>query len=140
LAQPAEDLCGPTALAMVLTWAGATTSPEALAARTLTPGLDGTLRQDLIGASRRAGMTPRTLGASRELLAEVAAGHPVIVLQNVRYSWWPKWHYAVVVGYDLAADEVYLHPGVPKTATVPARAFLSDWRRDGAWAMVVEPR
>src|SRR3569623_3150374 len=48
------------------------------------------------------------------LLREVGAGHPVQVLQNRGLSWAPRWHYAVVVGYDLARDEVVLRSGTER--------------------------
>jgi hypothetical protein len=45
----------------------------------------------------------------QQLCEEVAAGHPVIVLQNIGLSWYLVWHYAVVVGYDLHEGTVIFH-------------------------------
>jgi len=41
-----------------------------------------------------------------DVLREVAAGTPVIVLENYGFRIWPVWHYSVVVGYDLDAGEI----------------------------------
>jgi hypothetical protein len=38
-------------------------------------------------------------------LREVAAGNPVLVLQNLSFAWAPVWHYAVVMGYDADAAQ-----------------------------------
>ena len=40
-------------------------------------------------------------GGIHSVLPEIAAGNPVLVLQNAGWSWLPVWHYAVVIGYDL---------------------------------------
>ena len=37
-----------------------------------------------------------------DILAELAAGRPVLVLHNYGLPFLPRWHYAVVVGYDSA--------------------------------------
>ena len=46
-----------------------------------------------------------------DLLREVAHGNPVIVFQNLGTRWLPRWHFAVVVGYDLQASKVILRSG-----------------------------
>ncbi len=65
----------------------------------------------MIGAARRHGRVAYVISSPEELLVEVAAGNPVIVLQNLGLSWVPVWHYAVVIGYDGDADMVTLHSG-----------------------------
>jgi hypothetical protein len=54
----------------------------------------------MIGAARRHGRLAYLITGPDSMFEEVAAGHPVIVLQNLGLSWYPVWHYAVVVGYD----------------------------------------
>ena len=73
------------------------------------------------------------------LVAEVLAGHPVIVLQNLGLSWYPVWHYAVVIGVDPARDHLILHSGQTANKRNPARVFARTWARSGFWAMVVLP-
>ncbi len=129
--------CGPAALATVLNWSGAKTTPEALAPQVYLPARQGSLQDELLGAARRAGRIPYVLKPEFEvLLAEVAAGHPVLVLQNLGLSWYPKWHYAVVVGYDLAQEQLVLRSGTRERRLTPFAVFERTWRRGQHWAVV----
>ena len=66
----------------------------------------------------------RTAPRLADLLQEVAAGHPVIVLQNLGLEWIPVWHYSVVIGYDLSRGQLVLRSGlaVPITSAESAAA------------------
>ncbi len=59
-----------------------------------------------------------------------------MVLQNLGLAWYPAWHYAVLVGYDVAAGEVILRSGTTQRAILPMRTFEHTWTRAGAWAFV----
>jgi hypothetical protein len=108
-----EELqCGPAALAMVLNWSGVDLQPSDLSAEVYTPGLEGSLQSSLIGSARRHGRVAYTITGIESLMAEISAGHPVIVLVNLGFSWFPQWHYAVVIGYDQGKEEVILHSGL----------------------------
>jgi tetratricopeptide (TPR) repeat protein len=69
----------------------------------------------------------------------VAAGHPVIVLQNLGLAWIPLWHYAVVIGIDPIGNHLILHSGRMAHKETPAGVFTRTWARSGFWAMVVLP-
>jgi tetratricopeptide (TPR) repeat protein len=71
------------------------------------------------------------------LLAEVAAGNPVLVLQNLGLDWLPRWHYAVVVGYDLERQELVLRSGTEPRRITPFGVFLNTWDRSARWGVVV---
>lgn len=129
--------CGPAALAMVLGWSGLAADPDELAGQVYTPGRAGSLQVDLIGAARRRGRLAYPLRGARELLAEVAAGHPVLVLQKLGVPGYPAWHYAVVVGYDLEAGSVTLHSGRDAGRVTSASGFERSWQRAGQWGLVV---
>ena len=101
--------CGPASLAMVLSWSGLQISPDELTPQVYTPSLKGSLQPAMIAATRRQGKVAYPISGAQALLREIAAGHPVIVLQNLGLSWIPVWHYAVVIGYDLDAEMVILH-------------------------------
>jgi len=59
----------------------------------------------MIAAARRNGFVAIELAPNlSDLLAEIAAGNPVVVLQNLALDWYPAWHYAVAIGYDLKAS------------------------------------
>jgi tetratricopeptide (TPR) repeat protein len=70
------------------------------------------------------------------VLAELHAGHPVIVLQNLALPVAPRWHYAVVIGYDPAQEELILHSGTTPSLRMPLAVFERTWARSGHWAMV----
>ena len=134
-----EQYCGPAALATVLGWSGLPTGQDVIAREVFTPGRDGTLGHDLIGAARRHGRLAVPVGNLPALLAEVAAGHPVLVLQNLGLDWYPQWHFAVAVGYDLATKELALRSGEERRRVVPLDTFARTWARADRWALVVLP-
>jgi tetratricopeptide (TPR) repeat protein len=138
---PQEDYqCGPAALATVLQNAGIARTPEQLVEQVYLPQRQGSLQVELLGASRRAGAVPYVLRKEPDaLLREVAAGHPVVVLQNVGWSLRPQWHYAVVVGYDLAEKTVTLRSGTVKQLVMPLAEFDRSWAQGERWAFVALP-
>jgi hypothetical protein len=135
----AEHQCGPAALAMALSWSGVAVKPEELLATVYSPARQGSLQYALIAAARRHGRLAYPITGIDPLLTETAAGHPVIVLQNLGLSWFPRWHYAVVVGYDLPAREIILHTGKTPYQPLPLRTFKNTWARSGYWGLLVLP-
>ena len=73
------------------------------------------------------------------LLGELAAGHPVMVLQNLGLDWYPQWHFAVAVGYDLSTNELALRSGEERRQLVSLDTFNRTWTRADHWALVVLP-
>ncbi|MFZ3159744.1 MAG: PA2778 family cysteine peptidase, partial [Rhodoferax sp.] len=93
--------CGPAALAMVAHAAGVRVSPETLVDQVYLPGRQGSLQPEMLAAARRQGLLAYPLKPRIEaVLREVAAGKPVLVFQNLAFSIYPVWHYAVVMGFD----------------------------------------
>lgn len=131
--------CGPAALAMVMRWNGLQVQPAELVPLAYLPDRRGSLQVGLISASRRLGFLAYPLPGEDCLLRELAAGHPVIVLQNLGLSWWTKWHYAVVIGYDLNRQEVVLHSGLEANRKVRYATFARTWRRGGSWGLLILP-
>jgi tetratricopeptide (TPR) repeat protein len=132
--------CGPAALATVLVWSGVDTTPQALTGEVYIPDREGSLQIEMIAAARRAGRVPYVLRPElKALLREVAAGHPVLVLQNLGLSWWTQWHYAVVVGYDLPGNTVVLNSGRLQGERLSLDTFLFTWQRAHDWAVVALP-
>jgi hypothetical protein len=130
--------CGPAALATVLESAGVVVTPEALVDEVYLPARRGSLQTELIAATRRRARLAYELEPDfATLLREVAAGRPVLVLQNLAIDAWPRWHYAVVIGYDVAADRLVLRSGTTARQWMSRRRFDSSWRRAGRWAVVV---
>lgn len=136
-----EYQCGPAALATVFQYRGQVVQPEDLIQRVYTPKKQGSLQVDMVSAVRQQGLVPYPIdGSVQALLQEVAAGNPVLVMQNLSFSWSPVWHYAVVIGYDLDRDEVILRSGETKRWLTSLSAFERTWQRADYWGLViVEP-
>ena len=104
--------CGPAALATVLVHYQTDVTPESLAANLYTPGAKGTYTLDMAASVRREGFlalpAPQSL---TELLTLTAQGYPSIHLMNLGFKHLPKWHYAVLVGYDLDRNAVLMRSG-----------------------------
>lgn len=135
-----DDLCGPAALATILQAAGIDRTPEQLAPQVYLPGRQGSLQVEMLGAARRAGAVPYVLRPqAADLWQEVAAGHPVIVLQDLGTPLRARWHYAVVVGFDLPQDRITLRSGSVRRLDMTLAAFERSWSRGGRWAFVALP-
>jgi tetratricopeptide (TPR) repeat protein len=131
--------CGPAAMAMALGWSGIALAPEDLVAEVYTPSRQGSLQTGLIAAARRHGRLAYQINAPDKLLDEIAAGHPVIVLQNLGTGLYPAWHYAVVLGFDRSADAVILNTGTDEARPVAWSRFLFTWERSQYWGLLVLP-
>jgi tetratricopeptide (TPR) repeat protein len=135
-----EYQCGPAALAMVLGAGGNPVEPENLRPQVYVPGRHGSLQVEMLAAARRNGFVAVELKPNLlDLLAEIAAGTPVVVLQNLAFDWKPVWHYAVAVGYDLDAGRIVLRSGGKRRLEMPFDAFERTWKRGEYWAMLALP-
>jgi hypothetical protein len=132
--------CGPAALAMSLSAAGITTTSEVLVPQVYVPQREGSLQVEMLAAGRRNGALSMTIPPTLQaLLTEVAAGTPVLVLQNLSLPWFPRWHYALVIGYDLEQEEIILRSGTTQRLVLPLSTFEHTWGRSGYWGMVTLP-
>ena len=131
--------CGPATLAMVLEHHGVKSDLDILVSQVLTKDKNGSLQSNMVSGARRQGMMATTMSGFSDLLREVDAGHPVIIFENLALSWWPQWHYAVVYGYDLDQQIVYLHSGKDKNTVLSFARLESDWSLGGYWGLVVLP-
>lgn len=138
---PQEDYqCGPASLAALLVHAGGNATPESLLPQVYLPARRGTLQAEMLAATRRHQLVAYPLAPRLEdLLREIAAGTPVVVLQNLALDWWPQWHYAVAIGYDLDMRQIVLRSGVTRRLTMPLDTFEHTWARSGHWAMLALP-
>jgi tetratricopeptide (TPR) repeat protein len=126
---------------MVLQVTGIEVLPETLAPLVYIPERRGSLQVEMIAAARGYDRVPYILQPSLDaLLVELRAGHPVLVMQNLGWDVYPLWHYAVVIGYRPARDEIVLRSGVTERLVMDARAFMDDWSKAGRWGVaVLEP-
>ena len=134
---PQEDYqCGPAALATLLVASGVEVSPADLAPEVYLPERRGSLSLELIGAARRHGRLPYVLATTAdEMVEELAAGRPVLVLQNLRVSQLPRWHYAVLIGYDAERNVAVLRSGRERRLEMKWQRFAGSWHRGGRFAL-----
>jgi tetratricopeptide (TPR) repeat protein len=130
--------CGPAALATVLQASGVPVTPAELVSRVYLPQRKGSLQTELVAASRSYARLPYVIEPGIDaLLAELRADHPVLVLQNLGFSFYPLWHYAVVIGYLPDDDAMILRSGDKRRLVMPAARFLRSWGLAGNWGLVV---
>lgn len=134
-----EYQCGPAALAMAMNFSGSRITPEALVPEVWLPSRKGSLQVEMLATPRRHGLVSYRLEPRyADLLREVAAGHPVVVLQDVGMLL-PEWHYAVVNGFDYETGTIYLRSGLQMRQQMPFSYFERTWLAGNYWAMVVLP-
>lgn len=132
--------CGPASLAMSLNAAGIAVTPETLKPELYLPDRHGSLQVEMLAATRRHGATAYQLAPElNDMLREIAAGTPVVVLQNLAFGWYPVWHYAVAIGYDLDRAEIIMRSGLEQRQVLPMTTFEHTWARSNYWAMVASP-
>lgn len=135
-----DDQCGPAALAMLISAASRPVAPEALVPRVYLPERRGSLQIEMMAAPRAYGLVSWQIAPRLgDLLREVAAGSPVIVLQDYGFGPFHSWHYAVVVGYDRKRHQVLLRSGEKQRLEMPFAVLEYTWKPADYWAMVALP-
>lgn len=128
--------CGPAALAMALRFSGAAADPQSLVDQVYLPARQGSLQPEMLATSRRADRLPYAHPPRLDaLLTALDNGLPVLVLLNQGLDSLPRWHYAVLIGYDLGEGTITLHSGVTEKMLRPLALFEQSWRRGGYWAL-----
>lgn len=129
--------CGPAALAMAMNTAGSGVSAASLVDEVWLPARHGSLQLEMLAAPRKHGLVSYRLEPSYpDLLREVAAGNPVVVLQDVGMML-PEWHYAVINGFDYETGTLFLRSGLNPRQQMPFSYFERTWIPGHYWAMVV---
>ena len=128
--------CGPASLAMALRYSGLDVTPEQLSPMVYTPGRQGSMPQDMIGAARRHNRLVYPLNTLESILQEVAVGRPVIVLQKLGLPGFSSWHYAVVIGYDLEVGHMILRSGDAFRVEMSFGKFKEVWKPWDKWAII----
>ena len=135
-----EYQCGPAALATVMASAGLPVTPDELVKSVYLPERQGSLQAEMLATPRQYGLVGYLLSPRfGDLLREVAAGNPVVILQNFGAGFIDLWHYAVVVGYDYPAGELYLRSGKNEREKMPFTILEYTWKKGDYWAMVALP-
>jgi tetratricopeptide (TPR) repeat protein len=127
-------------LATVLHTAGFPVQPDALTKQVYLPERKGSVQVEMLAAARGNGALAYELAPQlSDVIKEIVAGNPVLVLQNLALGWYPKWHYAVVVGYDIPRGEMMLRSGLEQRQVLSMATFEHTWARSERWAVVVLP-
>jgi hypothetical protein len=135
-----DYLCGPASLAMVFNAAGVKADVASLTPLVYLPGRQGSLQAEMLGATRRSGLVAYNLAPKMEdLLRELAAGTPVVLLANLSFRFKPVWHYAVAVGYDLERRKVIVRSGGEPREEWSFGFLEFFWRDANYWSMVALP-
>lgn len=130
--------CGPATLAMLMNHQGEPVNPDSLVERVFIESREGSLQAEMLAATRRQALLPYVHDTRfSTLLQQLNAGHPVLVFQNLGFGFYPVWHYAVVIGYDLEQQEVVLHSGTTEQLRRSFRRFELEWRGGDYWAITM---
>lgn len=136
-----EYHCGPAALATTLAYLSVPVTAEGLAPELYIPARKGTIQVEMLANPRRHGIVSYKLEPRlADVLREVAAGNPVIMLKQ--YSHYPilkLWHYAVAVGYNGESGTMYFRSGENERLTLPIGIVEWLWKDSAQWAMVAVP-
>jgi hypothetical protein len=128
--------CGPAALASLLVSSDAITLPEMLVPELYIPGRKGSLQLDIIGSIRRHNRIPYIIRPEiQAITAELQAGRPILVLQNLGLKIFPVYHYSVIVGV-LTDGQFILRSGKTERKIMTVDDFLTTWERTGSWGVV----
>jgi tetratricopeptide (TPR) repeat protein len=132
--------CGPAALATALSAVNIQVTPEELTPQVYIPSRQGSLQIEMLATARRHGAVAIKIPPRLEsVLQEISTGNVVVVMQNLGLSWAPSWHYAVVIGYDLDQELIWLRSGKFKRFEMTLSAFQRTWARSEYWAFVALP-
>ena len=130
--------CGPAALTTTLVASGANAERDDLVDAVYLPGRKGSLQLELVAAARRYDRLPYIVdGTLAAIQAELVAGRPVLVMQNLGVAAIPRWHYAVIIGIDAKDDVVILRSGTVRRRVTSIDTFLRTWRRGDYWGLVL---
>jgi tetratricopeptide (TPR) repeat protein len=122
---------------MALNAAGVKITPDELLPQVYIPAKKGSLQIEMLATARRNGLVAYELAPQlADVLREIAAGNPVIALENYGYGLGPVWHYSVAMGYDLTEGRIVRHSGKIAFESMPFGAFEYLWKSDGHWSMV----
>jgi hypothetical protein len=130
--------CGPAALATALGASGVSITPDALTPQVYLPGRRGSLTIEMQAAPRRYGRLGYPLQPELSAItSELDAGRPVLVLHNYGLPFWPRWHYAVAIGYDPMKQKLLLRSGTTERQVLSAANFMRAWDNADRWAIVL---
>ncbi|MBW2646875.1 MAG: C39 family peptidase, partial [Deltaproteobacteria bacterium] len=136
-----DNLCGPAAVAMVLSFYGLPVSQQKVAEKTFTASLNATLLPDLVNyVNELPGFAAWSASLSLEELAKkIQEGYPTIVLVDEGIGPYQVLHYMVVVGIDQSQDKIVCHTRKDINKVFRIGYFLKKWRKMDNLALTISP-
>ncbi len=129
----------PGALAIMLSQQDVVTTPGLIAKKMRLPGKEQEIPGSITRVSNDFGLLVYPLKAELpDLLAQVAAGYPVLVRFNDGFGFVSSPRYAVLVGYDRVKQRLLLRSGMNHRLVVGFENFTSNWNDLGRWAVLVQ--
>jgi len=127
--------CGPAAMASMLGWSGIAVAPEALEGRFYGDSPDPRTRLEETAATY--GRLAYPVAGTEQMLTELAAGHPVLILENLGVASQPLWNCTVAVGYQDGGAIVLVNSGAQSARPKPRRLLERLWAETDDWGLVV---
>lgn len=130
---------GPQVLASLLSQQGIVITPGLLEKPLHLPGAEDKLQQNMQNLAREYGMVVYPLDNKLPaLLAQVAAGYPVMVRFSEGSAFWAEPRYAILSGYDRQKQKVLLRAGMNRRELMSFSAFESAFEKSGGWAVLIQ--
>lgn len=130
---------GPQVLASLLSQQGVVITPGLLEKPLRVPGAEAKLPQSIPNLAREYGMVVYPLDANLPaLLAQVAAGYPVMLRFTEGSAFWAEPRYVILSGYDRQKQTVLLRAGMNRRESVSFGSFESTFKSAGGWALLIQ--
>ncbi|MHC8318670.1 peptidase C39 family protein [Pseudomonas sp. LB3P31] len=130
---------GPQVLASLLSQQGISITPGLLDKPLHLPGAEAQLEQNMLNLAREYGMVVYPLDAALPaLLAQVAAGYPVMVRFTEGSAFWAEPRYAILSGYNSQKQTVLLRAGMNRRTLMSFSSFESAFKDGGSWAVLIQ--
>ncbi len=130
----------PAALAMMINFHDKGATLDQLIPQIYVPELESSSYEEMLAAANFFDLL--AIEQDKQLvsiLREIAQGNPVLVKQDLGFEKYPILHYAVVTGYDLAAQTLILHSGDVRRWKRSFVDFEKSWGRAGYISVVIVP-
>ncbi|MFO2462888.1 peptidase C39 family protein [Pseudomonas sp. 15FMM2] len=130
---------GPATLASMLSQQGIVITPGLLDKPLRLPDAQADLERNMQVLAREYGMLVYPLEARLPaLLAQVAAGYPVMVRITEGSTFWAEPRYAVLVGFNQQKNTLLLRAGRDRRRLMAFSDFDSAWKSAGHWAVLIQ--
>lgn len=128
---------GPHVMASMLGEQRIRITPGLLTKPLKLPGAEASLQGNMEQLAAEYGLMVYPLDKSLPaLLAQVAAGYPVMLRFNEGRIWTEP-RYAMLVGYNRAKQTVLLRAGMERRRLMDFKKFESAWADAGSWAVLI---